>query len=117
MKDEKIKYSSIDEYIDLQDEEIRPMLLKIRRTIRSAAPKAVEKISWNMPTFWQKENIIHFAAGKNHIGIYPGGEATTVFKDRLTEYKTSKGAIQFPKNKPIDYKLISDIVKWRIKGK
>jgi uncharacterized protein YdhG (YjbR/CyaY superfamily) len=59
-------------------------------------------------------NLVHFAAFKNHIGIFPGGEATTFFAERLTDYKTSKGTIQFPLNKPIDYDLIVDITKWRV---
>jgi len=67
-----------------------------------------------MPTFWQGENLVHFAAFKNHIGIYPGGEAVGVFSERLSGYKTSKGAIQFPLNKPIDHELIADIVRWRV---
>ena len=83
--------------------------------IRSAAPEAAEKISWRMPTFWQGENLIHFAAFKKHISIFPGGEATEIFAERLTGYKTSKGTIQFPLNKPIDYQLIADITRWRIK--
>ena len=108
------KINTIDEYIALQSESIRPLLERIRETIRSAAPKAIEKISWQMPTFWQGENLIHFAAFKNHIGIYPGGEATFFFADRLSDYKTSKGAIQFPLNQPVDFNLIADIVKWRV---
>jgi uncharacterized protein YdhG (YjbR/CyaY superfamily) len=105
---------SIDDYIADQAQEIRQLLQAIRNTIHANAPHAVEKISWQMPTFWQKENLIHFAAFKNHIGLYPGGEATSVFSDRLIGYKTSKGAIQFPLDKPIDYDLISDIVRWRV---
>ena len=67
-----------------------------------------------MPTFWQGENIVHFAVHKTHIGIYPGGEEVGVFADRLTGYKTSKGAIQFPLGKPIDLALIADIVRRRV---
>jgi uncharacterized protein YdhG (YjbR/CyaY superfamily) len=67
-----------------------------------------------MPTFWQRENLIHFAAFKHHIGIYPGGEAVGVFANRLTAYKTSKGAIQLPLDKPIDHALIADITRWRV---
>ena len=109
-----VKPDSIDEYIAAQPEDVRPLLQSIRETIRAAAPEAIEKISWQMPTFWQGENIIHFAAFKKHIGIYPGGEATTVFAERLTEYKTSKGAIQLPLGKPVDAQLITDIVRWRL---
>ncbi|HHT91841.1 MAG TPA: hypothetical protein GXZ68_12845 [Firmicutes bacterium] len=95
--------------------DVQPLLQSIRETIRAAAPEAVEKISWQMPTFWQGENLIHFAAFKKHIGLYPGGEATTEFADRLADYRTSKGAIQLPYNKPVDYELIADIVRWRLK--
>lgn len=109
-----VKPNSIDEYIAAQPEDVRPLLQNIRETIRAAAPEAIEKISWQMPTFWQGENIIHFAAFKKHIGIYPGGEATTVFAERLTGYKTSKGAIQLPLGRPIDDQLITDIVRWRL---
>ncbi len=106
--------NTIDDYIADQTVEVQPLLKAIRDTIHTAAPEATEKISWRMPTFWQGENIIHFAAFKNHIGIFPGGEAVGVFEKRLTEYKTSKGTIQFPLNKPIDHNLIADIVHWRL---
>lgn len=106
--------TNVDEYIAAQDEDVRPLLQAIRETIRKAAPNAVEKFSWKMPTFWQGENLIHFAAFKKHISIFPGGEATEVFADRLTGYKTSKGTIQIPTGKPIDFDLISDITRWRV---
>ena len=105
---------TIDEYIVQYNGEVKAILEQTRAVIRDAAPEAVEKIAWQMPTFWQKENLIHFAAHKNHLGLYPGGEATTFFADKLTEYKTSKGAIQFPWNKPIPYALIAEIVRWRL---
>jgi len=107
-------YTTIDKYIESQAEEIHPILKKIRRTINSAAPEAVEKISYGIPTFWLGRNLIHFAVYKKHIGIYPGGEAIPVFAERLKNYKTSKGAIQFPLDKPIDYTLLADITRWRI---
>lgn len=110
-----VKPNNIDEYIAAQPEDVRPLLQSIREAIRAAAPEATEKISWQMPTIWQGENLIHFAAFKKHIGLYPGGEATSEFSGRLTGYKTSKGAIQLPLSKPIDYELITDIVRWRVK--
>lgn len=109
------KIETIDQYISEQAEEVQPVLQKIRETIRTAAPGAVEKISYQMPTFWQGENLIHFAAAQRHIGIYPGGGATAVFADRLTKYKTAKGTIQLSLNKPIPYDLIADITRWRVK--
>jgi uncharacterized protein YdhG (YjbR/CyaY superfamily) len=108
------KLETIGQYISEQSEEVRPILEKIRETIRVAAPEATEKISWQMPTFWQVENLIHFAAFKNHISIFPGGLATTVFAERLIGYKHAKGTIQLPTNKPIPYELITDITRWRV---
>lgn len=108
------KPDSIDAYIAAQPEAVQPLLKQIRETIHAAAPEAAEKLSWQMPTFWQGENLVHFAAFQKHIGLYPGGEATTVFAERLKDYKTSKGAIQLPLNQPIDYTLITDIVHWRV---
>ena len=102
----------IDEYIAAQDEAIQPRLNAIRDTIRAALPDAVEKISYQMPTYWKGRNIIHFAAFKNHIGLYPGGEAPVVFAEKLKDYKTSKGTIQFPLNKEIPLELIAEIAAW-----
>jgi len=106
------KPSDIDEYIAAQPENVRPLLQSIREIIREAVPESVEKISWQMPTFWMGKNIIHFAAFKKHIGLYPGSEAIEYFSDHLTEYKTSKGAIQLPYDKPLPLPLIAEITKW-----
>jgi len=108
------KHDTIDDYIAEQPEEIRPMLTKVRETIRGVAPDATEKISWRMPTFWQGENLIHFAAFKKHMGIYPGDLSLIPFEDRLEGYHRTKGAIQFPYDKPVDYGLIADIARWRL---
>jgi uncharacterized protein YdhG (YjbR/CyaY superfamily) len=108
------KIETIDQYISEQAEEVQPILKKICEVIRVAAPEATEKISWRMPTFWQGENLIHFAAFKKHVSIFPGGEATTVFADKLTDYKTAKGTIQFQLDKPVPYELIEEITLWRV---
>ena len=102
----------IDEYIASQSEETKSYLHQIRDTIRNVLPDAEEKISWRMPTYKKTHNIIHFAAFKNHIGIYPGVEAMIHFADKLKEYKTSKGALQIPYNKPLPLELIAEIAKW-----
>jgi len=65
-----------------------------------------------MPTFWKGRNIIHYAAAKNHIGIYPGGEATTIFAERLTGFRTSKGTIQLPNDKELPLDLVAEIARW-----
>ena len=102
----------IDDYIAAQTEDVQPRLNQVRETLRSILPDAEERMSWRMPTYWQNRNIIHFAAFKNHIGLYPGEKAVEHFAEQLNDYKTSKGAIQFPHNKPLPLPLISEIAKW-----
>jgi len=108
------KVETIDGYISEQPENVQPILNEIYETIRQNAPNAAERMSWQMPTFWQGENLIHFAAHKKHLSVYPGGEATGVFAERLSGYKVSKGTIQLPLDKPIDHDLLADIVRWRV---
>ncbi|NLC72900.1 MAG: hypothetical protein GX684_03900 [Ruminococcaceae bacterium] len=103
---------TITEYINMQDEDLRPRLNEVYRAISETLPDASEKISWQMPTFWKNHNLIHFASHKNHIGIYPGSEAIVHFADKLNDYKTSKGAIQLPHNKPLPLELIREIAAW-----
>ena len=106
--------NAIDEYIVNQPTTLQVLLLNVRQAIRQTLPDATEKISYAMPTFWQGRNLIHFAAQKNHLGIYPGAEAMKYFMPRLTEYKTSKGAIQFPYKSfgSEQLSLISEIATW-----
>lgn len=102
----------IGNYIDQQSETARDKLIQIRKTIKNAIPDTEERISYGMPTFWKGRNIIHFAASKKHIGIYPGGEATTAFAGKLTNYETSKGTIRLPFDKELPLALIAEIAKW-----
>lgn len=103
---------TIDAYIDAQPECVQPYLVAVREALRAVLPHAQERISWRMPTYWDKRNIIHFAAFKNHLGLYPGSEAILVFADHLTGCKTSKGAVQFLYSKPLPLELIAEIAKW-----
>ena len=104
--------NEIQDYIEHQKEEIQPVLVEVYQALKEALPLAVEKIAWRMPTFHQGHNIIHFAAFKNHFGIYPGPDAIVHFANRLSGYHTSKGAIQMPYDKPVDKALLQDIAKW-----
>jgi len=103
---------TIDEYISAQPEQVRPFLSQVREAIREALPDAKERISWSMPTYWDRHNIIQFAGFKKHIGLYPGPEAVEAFAGRLTDYKTSKGTIQFPYSAPLPLELIGEIARW-----
>jgi uncharacterized protein YdhG (YjbR/CyaY superfamily) len=106
---------TIDEYIAGFPSDVQKILQKIRMTIREAAPAAEEKISYQMPTFFLKGNLVHFAAFKEHIGFYPVPSGIEKFKKELSVYKQGKGSVQFPLDQPIPYDLISKIVKFRVK--
>ena len=105
------KPKTIDEYILGQDEEKQKDLQHIRQILHRALPEAEERISWSMPTYWKKHNILHFAASKKHIGLYPGPEAVIHFAEELGDYKTEKGTIRIPYGK-VDAALIEKIAKW-----
>jgi uncharacterized protein YdhG (YjbR/CyaY superfamily) len=108
------QYKTIDEYIDTFPQDIQAILQKMRLAIHEAAPEATEAISYQMPTFKLKGNLVHFAAAKNHIGFYPTPSGIERFKVELSNYKTSKGAVQFPLDKPIPYDLVKKIVSFRV---
>ena len=109
-----IKPQSVDEYIAAQDETIQPKLNEIRTVLRSALPDAEERISWSMPTYRKDHNIIHFAAQKKHIGLYPGPEAVAYFSGRLDQAGLlySKGSIQIPYSDDLPLELIAEIADW-----
>ena len=109
-----MKSEAIDNYIKEFPVERQEILNKVRKVIQEALPDAKECIKYGMPTYFQKENLVHFASAKNHIGFYPTPSAIIKFKDKLKEYKTSKGAIQFPISDPIPYGLIREISLWRL---
>jgi len=112
---EKSAYKTVDEYIAQFPDDVRPVLEQIRRTIRSAAPDAIEKISWQMPTYWQGENLVHFAAFKGHVGLYPGEEGVRAFAGKLGAYDFSKGSIRFPLSEPMPLNLIEEITRFRVR--
>lgn len=111
----KVDYKSIDEYHSCFPENAQKMMDELRELIKEAAPKAKEVISYNMPAFKQFGVLVYYAAYKNHIGFYPTGKPIQVFKEELTKYKTSKGAIQFPIDSRIPKALVKKIVKFRMK--
>lgn len=109
------KPKSVDEYISGFPEETRELLEKVRAVIKETAPEAEEVISYMMPGYKLNGMLVWFAGFKNHIGFYPrGSSAIDAFKKELAGYKTSKGAIQFPKDKPLPIALIKKMVKYRV---
>lgn len=107
--------ATIDEYINQFNGEKKEYLIKVRQLIAGLVPPAAdETISYQMPTFRYKGNIIHFAMNKNHLGLYPGPAAIEHFITELKNFKTTKGAIQIPLDQPIPTQIITDIVNFNI---
>lgn len=109
--------TTIDDYIGVFPPEVQASLEKIRCLVAEAAPKAKEAIKYGIPTFVLNGNLIHFAAYKTHIGLYPTPSIIKAFREELEAYKTSKGAIQFPLAKPLPWPLIKRIISYRAKQK
>ena len=109
------KFKTVDEYFSAFPPKTRNILKALRKTIREVAPHAEELISYNMPSFKLHGMLVYYAAYDRHIGFYPTSSPMKVFKDELADYKTSKGAIQFPIEKAIPATLVKKIVKFRIK--
>jgi uncharacterized protein YdhG (YjbR/CyaY superfamily) len=115
MEKHRTEYSSIDEYIRSFPEHIQKKLKEIRKAIRGEVPEAQEKISYQIPTFCLNGNLVCFAGYETHIGFYPGANGIDAFKTELATYKTGKGSVQFPIEKPLPIGLIKKIVKFRVK--
>jgi len=113
-EEHKPEINTIDGYIDQFAPEMQEILQDIRRVIREAAPEAKEKISYQMPTFFLKENLVHFAACKKHIGFYPTPSGIRAFSEELKGFKGAKGSVQFPLNQPMPLELIRRIVEFRV---
>jgi len=108
--------NTIDEYIAGLPVQTQKVMRQIRTTIKKAAPEAEEKISYAMPTFTlNKTYLVYFAAYEKHIGLYPAPIGIETFKKELSIYKTGKGSVQFPLDKPMPLALITKIVKFRVK--
>ncbi len=109
------KSNEIDQYIAGFPGDIQILLEKVRATILKAAPGGEEVISYKMPAYKLNGILVWYAGYKNHIGFYPTPGPIKLFKDDIKGYKTSKGAIQFPIDKPLPIGLITKIVKFRAK--
>jgi uncharacterized protein YdhG (YjbR/CyaY superfamily) len=114
MKNTGAVFTTIDEYIAGFPEDIQKKLQELRRVIHETAPQATEKISYQMPTFYLNGNLVHFAAFKSHIGFYPAPTGLDAFKDEIAQYPHSKGAVQFPMDRPIPLDLVRRIVEYRV---
>jgi uncharacterized protein YdhG (YjbR/CyaY superfamily) len=111
----KTKFKTTDEYLSTLSKDKRDLMQTMRKTIQEAAPEAQEVISYNMPAFKLNKILVYYAARTNHIGLYPTASGIEMFKKELSDYEYSKGAVQFPFDKPLPLTLISKIVKFRAK--
>ena len=107
---------TVDEYIASSDAAVRPILRKIRATVREAAPGATESISYGIPTFKLGRVVVHFAAFKNHIGLYPPVKGEPRLEKAAARYAGEKGNLRFPLDEPIPYALIARIVEFRARA-
>lgn len=104
----------ITDYILQFPADVQQKLNALREAILEIVPDATEKIAYGIPTFYVKGNLVHFAAYKSHIGFYPGASGIEAFQSELTQYKLSRGTVQFPLDKPLPMELIRRIVKYRL---
>lgn len=105
--------NTVDEYIATFPKEVQEKLSAVREVIKAAAPQAEEIISYQMPAFKLKGILVYFAAFRNHIGFYPTGSGIETFQKELAGYKSGKGSVQFPLDKPLPLELIDKVVKFR----
>ena len=101
-------FSSVDEYIAVQPVETQTRLRELRAIIRQAVPDATELISYDMPTYKLGRRRVHFGAAKDHCGLY--GSAIDRFTNELRHFKTLKGTVQFPLDRPIPETLVRNLV-------
>jgi len=109
------KFKNIDDYIASFPENVQRKLRKLRSAIKEAAPEAEESISYGMPTFKLNGNLVHFAAYKKHIGFYLPSSVIFAFKEKLSVYKQSQGAVQFPIDRPMPLDTVIEMVRFRVK--
>ena len=115
MNSKKEKPKNISEYIQASPKEVREKLREMHACIRAAAPGATESLKWGMPAFSYRRILVTFAAFKHHIGFYPTPSAVKAFAKELSTFKTAKGSIQFPLEKPLPLPLIRKIIAFRVR--
>ena len=105
---------TVDEYFANVPARARELLRAMRETIRKAAPQAEELISYKMPAFKLDGILVYYAAHKDHIGFYPTASGISAFKKELAGYKTARGSVQFPMDRPLPLDVVDKIVRFRV---
>ncbi len=110
------KANTVDEYIAQFSGNTHAMLIQMRTLIKAHAPTAEESIAYGMPGYkLHKKPLVYFAGYEKHIGFYATPTGHEAFKKQLSKYKQGKGSVQFPVDEKLPEKLITDIVKFRVK--
>ena len=112
---QKIKPATVDEYIKAAPKEAQEKLREIRDILKKVAPNATEALKWGSPVFEENRILFAYAAFKLHMNFMPTPSALEPFKEELADYKTGKGTIQFPYDKPLPKMLIRKIASFRAK--
>jgi uncharacterized protein YdhG (YjbR/CyaY superfamily) len=106
---------NVNEYIACFPKATRARLQAVRKAVKESAPHAVEGLAYHMPVYRQNRILLYFAAHENHLGFYPLPSAIKAFKKEIKEYKSAKGSVQFPHDKPLPIALIKKMVRHRVK--
>jgi uncharacterized protein YdhG (YjbR/CyaY superfamily) len=107
---------SVDEYIATAEPEARQMLEELRTVLKAAVPEATERISWGMPTLdLNGKHLLFFAGYARHVGFYPLPRAVEAFKEELKSYKTARGSVQFPLDRPLPVDLVTRLAEFRVR--
>ena len=114
MEEQKKAPANFEEYFAQFSPEVQERLETLRQTIHKAAPQAEEIMSYGMPTFRWKQNLVYFSVSKKHIGFYPTNEPIEMLHDKVAEFATSKGTLQFPFTKPLPLDLVTEVVQYRV---
>lgn len=109
-----IPLNTVDGYIATFPPAVRDQLEKLRALICKTAPKAEEVISYKMPAYKLDGMLVYFAGYEKHIGFYPMPSAIAAFSKEIAGYKSAKGSVQFPVDKPLPVKLITAMIRFRV---
>lgn len=104
---------TVEDYIAAAPAAVQPVLRRIRSTVRKAVPQATERLSYRMPTFFAEGVVLHYAAFRSHIGLYPPVQGDADLEAAVAPYAGAKGNLRFPLDQPMPYALIARIARHR----
>ncbi len=110
-------FKNVDEYIKNADKDKQEILKEVRMLVKKVAPKAEEKISYGMPAYsYDDKPLFYFAGMKGHLGLYPTPGPIKTLSSKLKEFSTSKGCVRIQYSQKLPTKMITTLIKERIKN-